>query len=191
MRVAVAGCGLWGRNLVRTLHGLNALVAVHDPDPVAAGAMSEQYGVPALTFSDLLAHSGIDAVVIAAPAALHGRLARQVLEAGKHVFVEKPLSLRLDEAEAICELAHVRQRVLMVGHLLQYHPAFEALEAMVAEGVLGRLQYLYSNRLNFGRIRREENILLSFAPHDISMMLRLARCEPNSVSAVGSNFLHG
>jgi len=189
-RVAVAGCGPWGRNLVRTMHDLGALVAITDPNPVTAEVASSRHGVPSRTFAELLADPAVDAVVIAAPAAQHGRLARLVLEAGKHVFVEKPLSLGVDEAEAICEVAVTQQRVLMVGHLLQYHPAFQRLEAMAAEGVLGRLQYLYSNRLNFGRIRREENILWSFAPHDISMMLRLARSEPDSVSAVGSRFLH-
>jgi dTDP-4-amino-4,6-dideoxygalactose transaminase/acetyltransferase-like isoleucine patch superfamily enzyme len=104
--------------------------------------------------------------------------------------VEKPLALEVRQAEALAERAEASGLVLMVGHLLQYHPAFQALEAIVAEGALGRLQYVYSNRLNFGRIRREENILWSFAPHDISMMLRLARCEPDDVWATGSSFLH-
>ena len=189
-RVAVAGCGPWGRNLVRTMDDLGALTAISDPNPDTAESISRAHGVPARTFAELLADPSLEGVVIAAPAAQHGRLARRVLEAGKHVFVEKPLSLRVDEAEEICDLAADRQRVLMVGHLLQYHPAFQTLEALVADGVLGRLQYLYSNRLNFGRIRREENILWSFAPHDISMMLRLARSEPDAVSAVGSTFLH-
>lgn len=188
--VAVAGCGPWGRNLVRTFHELGSLVAISDPDPAASLSISDRYGVPARGFAQVLADPGIDAVVIAAPAAQHGQLARLALEAGKHVFVEKPLSLRVVEAEAICAVSAEQQRVLMVGHLLQYHPAFQKLEAMVDAGVLGRLQYMYSNRLNFGRIRREENILWSFAPHDISMMLRLARSEPDTVSAVGSAFLH-
>jgi len=190
VRVGVAGCGAWGRNLIRTFHALGSLAAVHDPNPDSAAPAAEQYGVAAHSFDELLADSEIDAIVIAAPAVEHARLARLVLEAGKHVFVEKPLALDVAEAAAVCELADSMERVLMVGHLLQYHPAFQALEAMVAEGVLGRLQYVYSNRLNFGRIRREENILWSFAPHDISMMLRLARCEPDTVTAVGSPFLH-
>ena len=190
VRVAVAGCGMWGRNLVRTFHTLGALRAVHDPNPHVAGGASDEFGVPAREFAELLADPDIDAIVVAAPAVAHGRLARLVLEAGKHVFVEKPLALDVVEAETICRLAEAQERVLMVGHLLQYHPAFQALEAMVSEGTLGRLQYMYSTRLNFGRIRREENILWSFAPHDISMMLRLARGEPDTVSAVGSTFLH-
>lgn len=188
--VAVAGCGAWGKNLVRTFGALGALRAVNDPDPAAARAVSERFGVPVRPFDELLADPEIDAMVIAAPAVQHAPLARLVLEAGKHVFVEKPLALKVGEAERLCELAESTGRILMVGHLLQYHPVFQALEALVADGVLGRLQYVYSNRLNFGRIRREENILWSFAPHDISMMLRLARSEPDAVSAVGSTFLH-
>ena len=190
VRVAVAGCGHWGRNLVRTFHALGALAAVHDPDPGASRAAAETYGVPVRSFDDLVADPEVDGVVIAAPAVEHAPLARRALEAGKHAFVEKPLALELADAEEICDLAESRGRVLMVGHLLQYHPAFQALEALIAGGALGRLQYVYSNRLNFGRIRREENILWSFAPHDISMMLRLARCEPDTVTAVGSTFLY-
>lgn len=190
VRVAVAGCGAWGRNLVRTFASLGALQGLHDPDPAVASATGNEYGIEPRSFGQLLADPEIDAIVIAAPAVDHAPLARLVLNAGKHVFVEKPLALEIADADAICTLAESAGLVLMVGHLLQYHPAFQALEAMVARGDLGRLQYVYSNRLNFGRIRREENILWSFAPHDISMMLRLARSEPDAVSAVGSSFLH-
>lgn len=190
VRVAVVGCGAWGRNLVRTFHTLGSLVAVHDSNPVAASAAASEHGVPSRSFSELLHDATVDALVIAAPAAEHAGLARAALDADKDILVEKPLSLRVADAEGICELAERRRRVLMVGHLLQYHSAFQALEAMVRGGHLGRLQYMYSSRLNFGRIRREENILWSFAPHDISMMLRLAMSEPDAVSAMGSPFLH-
>src|SRR5690606_12193366 len=111
-------------------------------------------------------------------------------EANKHVFVEKPLALTLTEGEELVRLAGSRDRVLMVGHLLQYHPAFERLKQIVSEGRLGRLQYIYSNRLNLGKVRREENILWSFAPHDISMILSLAGEAPTEVSAVGASYLH-
>ncbi|HEX2052751.1 MAG TPA: aminotransferase class I/II-fold pyridoxal phosphate-dependent enzyme [Actinomycetota bacterium] len=186
----MAGCGAWGRNLVRTFSTLGSLSAVYDPDPAAMQRMVAEFGAPARSLGAILDDPTIDAVVVAAPAAQHDELAMLVLEAGKHVFVEKPLALRVDRAQAVCDFAEDRGLVLMVGHLLQYHPAFEALEQLVAGGGVGRLQYLYSNRLNFGRIRREENILWSFAHHDISMMLRLARSEPDGVSAVGSTFLH-
>jgi len=189
-RIAQLGCGYWGKNLARNFHELGALAAVHDTDADCAARHSEQYAVPALAYAEILADPGIDGVAIAAPAELHASLAREALLAGKHVFVEKPLALDVDTAEALCRLAEERGRVLMVGHLLQYHPAFLALKALVADGALGRLQYLYSNRLNLGKVRREENILWSFAPHDISMILALVGGEPDQVSATGACYLH-
>jgi UDP-2-acetamido-3-amino-2,3-dideoxy-glucuronate N-acetyltransferase len=189
-RVAVAGCGYWGRNLVRNYANLGALAAIHDPDPAVAADLAQKHGAPALSWLDILADQSIEGVVIAAPAILHATLAHQALEAGKHVFVEKPLALEVGEAEALCVLAERHNRVLMVGHLLQYHPAFLALKEQVAQGELGRLQYLYSNRLNLGKVRREENILWSFAPHDISMILSLVGSEPESVEAVSASYLH-
>jgi predicted dehydrogenase/acetyltransferase-like isoleucine patch superfamily enzyme len=188
--VAVIGCGAWGRNLVRNFAGLGALAAVSDADTAAANREAERHGVPARGLDAILADPAIAAVAIAAPAAQHFALARQALEAGKHVFVEKPLALVLDEARTLCALAERLDRRLMVGHLLQYHPAFLELRRLVREGRLGRLQYLYSNRLNLGRIRREEDILWSFAPHDLSMILSLVGAEPDAVEAVGGCYLH-
>jgi UDP-2-acetamido-3-amino-2,3-dideoxy-glucuronate N-acetyltransferase len=190
-RVAVIGCGMWGRNHVRTFADLGALAAVHDQDEVAAQAMASQHGVPARRLDAILSDEDIDAVVVAAPAVRHHELASAALEAGKHVLVEKPIALDVADAERLCVLADSNDRVLMVGHLLQYHPAFLALREVVEQGELGRLQYVYSNRLNFGRFRREENALWSFAPHDISMILTLTGEEPSSVTAVGASFLHG
>lgn len=189
-RVAVIGCGAWGRHLVRNFAELGALAAVSDPNEAAASCLAEQYGVPAQEFTAILADREVEAVAIAAPPMLHFSLARQALEAGKHVFVEKPLALVLDEARLLCTLAERLDRRLMVGHLLQYHPAFVELKRLVREGRLGRLQYLYSNRLNLGRIRREEDILWSFAPHDISMILSLVGADPEKVEAVGGCYLH-
>jgi predicted dehydrogenase/acetyltransferase-like isoleucine patch superfamily enzyme len=189
-RVAVIGCGYWGKNLVRNFAELGALAAVADREPGTATAAAQQYGVPALDVDDALAAPDVSAVVIAAPAARHYELAAKALANGKHVYVEKPLALDLDEAEELCRQAEAAGRVLMVGHLLQYHPAFLKVRELVDDGVLGRVQYLYSNRLNLGRIRREEDILWSFAPHDISMILSLVRSEPDAVWAVGSPYLH-
>jgi predicted dehydrogenase/acetyltransferase-like isoleucine patch superfamily enzyme len=189
-RVAVLGCGYWGRHLVRNFHGLGALAAVCDPDSATASAMAEKHGVPARSVEAVLADPAIAAVVIAAPAELHAALVRRALEAGKHVFVEKPLALTLTEGEELVRFAEARGRLLMVGHLLQYHPVFERLKQFVREGRLGRLQYIYSNRLNLGKVRREENILWSFAPHDISMILALCGEPPTDVSAVGASYLH-
>jgi len=189
-RVAVLGCGYWGQNLVRVFDQLGALAAVHDPDPATAAAITEAHTVPSRALEEILADPDIDAVAIAAPAVQHAELAALALAAGKHVFVEKPLALDIADAEGVCAAADAAERTLMVGHLLQYHPAFLRLAEMVEEGALGRLEYLYSNRLNLGRFRREENILWSFAPHDISMILSLVGDEPDEVRAVGSWPLH-
>src|SRR5688572_28207318 len=128
--VAVTGCGYWGKNLVRVFDQLGALVAVHDPDPVAAAAMTDAHGVQAREWPELLADPAVDAVAIAAPAARHGDLAAEALAGGKHVFVEKPLALSVGEAESLCATAEGAGRVLMVGHLLRYHPAFLALSEL-------------------------------------------------------------
>jgi predicted dehydrogenase/acetyltransferase-like isoleucine patch superfamily enzyme len=189
-RVAVVGCGYWGKNLVRNMAALGALAAIHDVDAATAEKMAAQHGASARSWREILDDGAIAGVVIAAPAAQHARLAREALAAGKDVFVEKPLALHEHEAEELCRLAESAGRILMVGHVLQYHPAFLKLKEMVHGGALGRLQYLYSNRLNLGKIRREEDILWSFAPHDISMILELVRAEPETVTAVGANYLH-
>lgn len=189
-RVAVIGCGYWGKNLVRNFASLGALAAVCDANEAARDEFARKFNVRALSWTEILADSTINGVVIAAPAEMHFRLANEALDAGKDVYVEKPLALAVADAEQLCKKAAAAGRVLMVGHLLQYHPAFLALKELVADGGLGRLRYVYSTRLNLGKIRREENILWSFAPHDISMILALAGEEPSEVSAVGAAYLH-
>ncbi len=183
--IAVAGCGDWGKNLVRVFAELGALAAVCDTDNAKAETQAQPHGIPALEWRTILSNSDVAAVAIAAPAISHYELAREALNSGKHVFVEKPLALETAEALELCELAEAADLRLMVGHLLQYHPAFIALKNLAHNGHLGRLQYVYSTRLNLGKFRREENILWSFAPHDISMILSLIGAEPNRVSALG------
>jgi predicted dehydrogenase len=189
-RLAVIGCGYWGRNLVRVFAELGALAGLVDADAATVERLAATHGGRAMSMEEALADPAIEAVAIAAPAALHYRLAREALEAGKHVFVEKPLSLKVGDAAELRDIAQRLDRRLMVGHLLQYHPAFLRLREIVAQGRLGRLHYLYSNRLNLGKIRREEDILWSFAPHDLSMILTLVGTEPSEVAAVGSYHLH-
>lgn len=189
-RVGVLGCGYWGKNLVRNFHALGALAAVHDQDAATAGEIAARHAVETRALDALLGDADVEGIVVAAPAAQHYALTRAALEAGKHVFVEKPLALELDEAAQLVAMAEDRGLTLMVGHLLQYHPAFLELKHLVADGALGRLQYIYSNRLNLGKVRREENILWSFAPHDISMILSLVGDEPETITAVGANYLH-
>jgi len=193
-KVAVIGCGQWGKNLVRNFAELGALRAVCDTDPKKLATIRERWPeVHATTsYSEILKDEGITGVVIATPAGSHYTLAKEALLAGKDVFVEKPLALKVSEGRELVELAEQRHRILMVGHLLRYHPAVVALKGLIDQGRLGKLYYLYSNRLNLGRFRTEENILWSFAPHDLSVFLYLLGEVPIFVSAHGGSYLnHG
>ena len=189
-RVAVVGCGYWGRNLVRNFHALGALRSLCDASTAVATEQAKLYDVPARSLDDILASPDIDALVVATPAERHAGLVLAAIEAGKHVFVEKPLALELADAHRILERAEARGRIVMVGHLLRYHPAFIELNDLVARGRLGRIQYVLANRLNLGRFRREEDVFWSFAPHDISMILALVGENPERVTAVGHCYLH-
>ena len=189
--IALAGCGYWGKNLARNFANLGVLSFVCDANPEVAATMSETHNVPAATWQEILDNSNIDGVALATPAAHHANMATDAILAGKDVYIEKPIALRPTDAEEVVALAAEHDRVVMVGHLLQYHPVFIKLKKMVKGGEIGRLQYVYSNRVNLGKIRREEDILWSFAPHDISMILSLIGEEPSRVRAEGSRFLHG
>lgn len=190
--IGVLGTGHWGRNLLRNFHRLDVLAGFCDQNPDTAGIFGAQYpDVQSYPDADsLFADTAIDAVAIATPAVTHGDLTRRALEAGKHVFVEKPLCLDVPQGHTLKNDADRRGRVLMVGHLLLYHPAFRALKEFVDAGNLGNLRYIYSNRLSLGRIRREENALWSFAPHDVSMILALTGMLPDQVMTSGGTYLH-
>ena len=183
--IAHVGYGYWGRNLARNFAELGVLAAVVDFDPTAARAGAEAHGARAASFDEILSDPSIHGVSLASPAELHFEHAKAALRAGKHVFVEKPLALRVSDAERLVALAAESGRVLMVGHLLQYHPIYVRLRELVAAGELGPIRYAYSNRLSLGKFRREENVLWSFAPHDISMILGLIDGEPEKVTAQG------
>ena len=189
-RVAVIGCGQWGRNIVRNLAELGALGALVDRHPEIVEMLIAKHGGAAMSFDEVLADPAIDAVAVAVPPTAHYAFAKAALEAGKHVYVEKPLTLHVGEAEELCRTADRLDRRLMVGHILQYHPAFLQLQKLVHDGVLGRLQYIYSNRANLGRICREEDIFWDLAPHDLSMILSLFGSEPASVDCVGGYHLN-
>lgn len=187
MKVALIGAGAWGRNLARVLAELGVLTAVCEADPFAGQQAATRHGVRHVAAVDeLLDDPDIAAVVIASPAATHARLCAAALDAGKDVFVEKPMALTGADAARLTALAAERGRVLMVGHLLRYHPAFLTLQELVREGALGQLRHIASRRLSLGRLRTEENILWSFAPHDISMILALAGNAPERVDAHGA-----
>jgi UDP-2-acetamido-3-amino-2,3-dideoxy-glucuronate N-acetyltransferase len=189
--VALVGCGYWGRNIARNLYQLGALRLVCDTSASALAEVRAAHpGVrTARTVAAALRDPAVHAVAIAAPAVRHHALAKQVLLAGKDVFVEKPLALRLREAQELVEVARERRRVLMVGHLLEYHPAILKLRELVDAGELGDIHHVYSNRLNLGKVRREENILWSFAPHDISVILRLLGRMPTTAITAGQHYL--
>jgi UDP-2-acetamido-3-amino-2,3-dideoxy-glucuronate N-acetyltransferase len=192
VRIAVVGTGYWGKNLVRNFASIDSLTAICDLEEKSLALSEGKY--PGLkttnSFLEILSDNSLDAVVISTPAELHYQMVKDSLLADKHVLVEKPLALNMDQGEELLGLSNDRKRILMVGHLLQYHPAVIKLKELVKEGELGKIEYIYSNRLNLGKIRREENILWSFAPHDISVILSLTGEMPESASSFGGNYLH-
>jgi len=190
--VAVVGAGYWGSNLVRVFYELGVLSVICEKDPDKAGRLGRDFGSVKLepSFDALLDMPTVQAIIIATPAETHYSLARKALLAGKDVLVEKPLALKPVEGEELVQFAKEKGRILMVGHVLLYHPAIVKLKELIDSGELGRIHYIYSNRLNLGKIRREENILWSFAPHDISVILMLLGEMPQEVSAHGGCYLH-
>lgn len=188
--VAVIGCGYWGKNLVRNFQQLGRLAMVADVTEAGRNAaVAVAGGAPIVADIDAALHSDVAGVVISTPAETHFELAQRALLAGKDVFCEKPLALRPEEGEALLALAGLQGRILMVGHVLEYHPAVVKLRELVASGALGKVQYIYSNRLSLGKVRREENILWSFAPHDIAIILRLMGAMPLQVVATGGAYV--
>ncbi len=190
--IAVVGTGYWGKNLVRNFHDIGALKTICDSDPDQLRRFLEMYqGLKtAGSFTEVIHDREIEGIVIATPAETHFHFAREALLAGKDVYVEKPLCLSESDGAELNELAEEKNRILMTGHLLWYHPAVIKLKEMVQNGDLGRIQYIYSNRLNLGKLRREENVLWSFAPHDISVIIGLLDEMPATVQAQGGNYLH-
>src|SRR6516164_10837164 len=189
--VAVVGCGYWGKNLVRNFDQIGALKAICDLDEARLQELNRTCAARSTrSFDALLGDAEIQGIVIAVPAARHFELARKALLAGKDVFVEKPLALRPEEGQELVDTAHRLERILMVGHLLEYHPAVLEMRRMIQAGELGRVQYIYSSRLNLGKLRTEENILWSFAPHDISVIVRMLAETPTIAAAQGGSYLN-
>lgn len=190
--LALIGAGYWGKNLARNFHSLGALHTLCDRDQSILNSYGPDYATVSknISFEEILANEEIETVAIAAPAALHYRLAKSAIQHGKDVFVEKPLCLDIAEAEELVRLAKGSGRVLMVGHLLQYHPCVIEIQRLITEGSLGKLQYITSNRLNLGKFRKEENTLWSFAPHDISIILSLVNGQlPQQITCTGESYL--
>lgn len=190
-RVAVVGCGYWGQNHVRNFSELGALGLVCDS--LDSGRLKARTLAPEVEvtgdYAAVLSRTDIPAVVLATPAETHHSLALQAFAAGKDVLVEKPMAMNYRQGREMQLAAQQAGKILMVGHLLEYHPAILKLSELVSQGALGRVNYLYSNRLNFGKIRTEENALWSFAPHDIAVILRLVKELPLEVTCVGGSYI--
>jgi UDP-2-acetamido-3-amino-2,3-dideoxy-glucuronate N-acetyltransferase len=188
--IGLIGAGYWGQNLARNFFELGALRAVADTHPDHLNRLKLKMENVSLIpdYKELLEDSNISAIAIAAPAAKHYELAKESLLAGKDVFVEKPMAMEESQAKELATLADQKNRILMVGHLLHYHPCFEKALHLVQTGALGKLHYISSTRLNLGAFRKEENVLWDFAPHDISMILALVGKTPEQVVATGGAF---
>ena len=191
LKIGVVGAGAWGRNHVRTVAGLaeGELAAVCDTDPKVRERFARQYPGALVTGDVAALLAVVDAVIVASPAATHAAVALQALEAGKPVLVEKPFALNVRDAEAVAKRGAQKSLPVLAGHLLVYHPAVERLREMVQTGELGRVFYLYGLRVNLGQVRKDENALWSFGPHDVSVALYLLDEEPVRVAAHGKSYL--
>ncbi len=189
--MGLVGTGYWGKNILRNLYEIGVLNTACDFNVASLNAFKQKYPDVKYTssFGDMLENPEIKAVALATPAVTHYELARKTLMAGRDVFVEKPLALTVEQGSELVDIAKGNNRVLMVGHILYYHPAIRKLKTIVSSGKLGKIFYIYSNRLNIGKVRTEENILWSFAPHDISVMLLLAGEEPEKVTSFGGSYV--
>ena len=188
-RTGLIGCGMWGRNLARNLSQLGALASVADRDAENATAFADEFGGKADSIDVVLEQHDLDGIIIATPAFTHADLACRALAAGRHVYVEKPLAMSLDEANRIAAAARDARRVVMVGHLIRYHQAFITLQQEIASGRIGKVQHVMANRLAMGRIRSNESVIHDLCPHDTSLLLALMGEEPTSVSCAGASHI--
>lgn len=191
--IALIGAGAWGKNHLKNLSQMGVLHSVSEPSESTTDARKKDF--PEVLFfddyRDMLNNPDVTAVVIAVPASLHYEITRECLLAGKDVLVEKPLALTARRGEELMRMAVERDRILMVGHILQYHPAVLKLKTLIDSKELGDIRYIYSNRLNIGKLRTEENVLWSFAPHDISLIIMLMNGEePVHVRAHGGAYIN-
>ena len=189
-KVGLIGCGYWGKNIAKALHSLNALKVVSDNNVELQDALSDVYEIPGLTVDQILNNEDISAVAIATPAQTHAAIALECIRRGKDVFIEKPICLTKSDAERLNSEAIAHKKVLMVGHLLQYHPAFVKLKEIVGSGDIGTVLQINSTRLSLGKIRNHENALWSLAPHDISMVLSIINQQVKSIKHTGHSFVN-
>ena len=189
-RICVVGAGYWGKNHIRTLNQLGALGGIVEPDKNFQESLSIDYpDVPCYEDIGFALKEDFDGFTIATPAETHFEIAKKVIISGKHLLIEKPMTLSVDDAEELVSLAKTYDVNLMVGHVLLFHPAVIKIKEIISEGAIGELQYLYSNRLNLGKIRTEENVFWSLAPHDIAIFQYLTDSFPVNIKAKGNSFL--
>ena len=186
-RIGLIGCGIWGRNLARNLSQLGALASVADRNVENAAAFADEFDGKADSIDAVLEQHDLDGIIIATPAFTHAEMACRALAAGRHVYVEKPLAMSLDEADRIAAASSDAGRMVMVGHLIRYHQAFITLQREIASGTIGTLQHVMANRLAMGRIRSNESVIHDLCPHDTSLLLALMGEEPASVSCAGAS----
>jgi len=190
-KICVVGAGYWGKNHINTLHTLGALGGIVEPNNDVLAQFSQRYpGIKTFTKLEYaLSDNNFSGFVVATPAVTHFEIAIKIIKAGKHILVEKPLTLNIGHAEQLVKLADKNNINLMVGHVLLFHPAIIKIKELITDGKIGKLQYIYSNRLNLGQVRIEENVFWSLAPHDISIFQYFNESYPISIKAVGSTFL--
>ncbi len=184
--IAVIGCGYWGQNHVRTLSTLGSLYAVSDQDTKRAQALGAQFDVPALDPEAVLADPSVDGVVLALPPQFHAQVALQAIAAGKHVLIEKPIALNVDDAQQVVAAGKAANLCVMTGHVLRFHPAFELLAEMVSNDTLGAVRYIHSHRLGLGKFHAENDALWDIAPHDLSLIMALTGEEPDTIHGEGT-----
>src|SRR5687768_17164220 len=189
-RICVVGGGRWGKNHIRTLHQMGCLAAFVEPHDATRAALVAQFPkAHAHAAIDEALAQGYDGFTVATPAETHNDIATKIIGRGKHVLVEKPLSLRAQDARSLAAFAAEKRVNLMVGHVMLFHPAVQRIAQLIQGGKIGKLEYIYSNRLNLGTVRTEENILWSFAPHDISIFQMIIGAQPQEVVSRGGMFL--
>jgi len=190
-QVCVVGAGYWGKNHIRTLHELGVLGGIVETKRDLLEQFFEKYP-NASTYQNLdnaLENNDFSGFTVATPAETHHKIAKKIIEAGKHILIEKPLALNIKDAEELKKLANNNNVNIMVGHLLLFHPAIKKIKELIVKGIIGNLQYIYSNRLNLGQVRTQENVFWSLAPHDISIFQYFTDYFPAEIMANGSSFL--
>jgi len=184
-KIALIGCGMWGRNIARNLAGLGALSCVHDAIEERGVSFASQFDSSYRTLEAILDDTAINGIMIASNASTHKELAIKALQAGKQVFIEKPMALTLADAQVIADTVDKTDNQVMVGHLIRYHPAFQTLQQQITSGAVGKVKHIQANRLAMGRIRNSESVLFDLCPHDLSLILALTDGLPDSVICHG------